>query len=145
MADNEKTSPEVADLAAKGLRYPESLTNDQIQSVCASALTQVADKNTKDRVPEFGDLVTIEMKSYGCDNEFYQHKVIGTSLSNNYATVPVDSASTGTKNQIYPGCVAVINCIQSGVDESEVVRFKLSDVTDVLYSGSDKWQKYNHN
>ena len=44
MADNEKTSPEVADLAAKGLRYPESLTHDQIQSVCASALTQVADK-----------------------------------------------------------------------------------------------------
>lgn len=46
MADNEKTSPEVADLAAKGLRYPGLLTHDQIQSVCASALTQVADTNT---------------------------------------------------------------------------------------------------
>lgn len=39
---NETTSPEVASIAARGLSNPESLTPDEIKSVCASALTQVA-------------------------------------------------------------------------------------------------------
>lgn len=34
------TSPEVAQLAAKGLADPASLTTDEIKSVCASAVAQ---------------------------------------------------------------------------------------------------------
>lgn len=38
------TSPEVASIAAKGLANPDSLTPEEIKSVCASALSQkVAD------------------------------------------------------------------------------------------------------
>lgn len=39
-----ETSPEVAAIAGKGLGTPESLTPDEIRSVCASALNQAADK-----------------------------------------------------------------------------------------------------
>lgn len=39
---NETTSQEVARLAAKGLRDPGSLTNEEARRVFASALTQVA-------------------------------------------------------------------------------------------------------
>lgn len=38
----EQTSPEVASIAARGLAHPEVLTHDEIQTVCASALTQVS-------------------------------------------------------------------------------------------------------
>ena len=43
MADNEKTSDEIASLAAKGLHSPDQLTLEEIRSVCASALTQAPD------------------------------------------------------------------------------------------------------
>lgn len=36
----EYTSPEVASIAARGIRYPASLTFTDIRAVCASALTQ---------------------------------------------------------------------------------------------------------
>lgn len=39
----EFTSPGVAEIAARGLTRPQSLTLDEIRSVCASALTQAAD------------------------------------------------------------------------------------------------------
>lgn len=35
-----ETSPEVAAIAAKGLAHPESLTPDEVKSICASALVQ---------------------------------------------------------------------------------------------------------
>ncbi len=37
----EVTSKAVAKIAAKGLKYPERLTVEEIRKVCASALTQV--------------------------------------------------------------------------------------------------------
>jgi hypothetical protein len=40
---NEQTSDEVKRIAAKGLKHPEKLTREEIQAVCASALTQSAD------------------------------------------------------------------------------------------------------
>lgn len=36
----ENTSPEVASLAARGIRAPESLTPEEVKRICASALTQ---------------------------------------------------------------------------------------------------------
>lgn len=36
----EATSARIAKLAAKGMKYPEKLTLDEIKEVCASALTQ---------------------------------------------------------------------------------------------------------
>ncbi len=43
MAFNETTSHRVASIAARGLRDPSSLTLDEIQEVCGSALTQAPD------------------------------------------------------------------------------------------------------
>ena len=47
MAKNEKTSKKVASIAAKGLKDPESLTNTEIKTLSASALTQSPDKPKK--------------------------------------------------------------------------------------------------
>lgn len=47
MAANEKTSPAVARIAAKGLKSPTALTSAEIKKLAASALTQVADKPKK--------------------------------------------------------------------------------------------------
>jgi len=47
MAKNEKTSKRVATVASKGLRNPGSLTKKEIKSVCATGLTQTADKKKK--------------------------------------------------------------------------------------------------
>jgi len=44
MAANEKTSKRIAKIAAKGVKDPLSLTKPEIKAVCASALTQTADK-----------------------------------------------------------------------------------------------------
>lgn len=44
MAKNEKTSIDVASIAAKGLKKPGSLTKKEIKTLAASALTQAADK-----------------------------------------------------------------------------------------------------
>ena len=44
MAKNEKTSPEIAKIAGKGLKDPGSLTKTQIKKLAASALTQTPDK-----------------------------------------------------------------------------------------------------
>jgi hypothetical protein len=47
MAKNEKTSAKIASISSKGLRNPSSLTNKEIKSVCATGLTQTADKKKK--------------------------------------------------------------------------------------------------
>lgn len=44
MAKNEKTSPKVATIASKAMKSPGSLTNKQIKTLGASALTQRPDK-----------------------------------------------------------------------------------------------------
>lgn len=44
MASNEKTSAEIASLAARALRDPASLTEAEIRSLAASALTQAPDQ-----------------------------------------------------------------------------------------------------
>lgn len=44
MARNEKTSPRVAKIASKGMKAPSTLTTKEIKAVCATALTQTANK-----------------------------------------------------------------------------------------------------
>lgn len=44
MAKNEKTSPGIARLAAKGLKAPSTLSNLEIKKLAASALTQTKDR-----------------------------------------------------------------------------------------------------
>ena len=44
MAENEKTSSKVAAIASQGLQRPGSLTNKQIKTLAASALTQAPDR-----------------------------------------------------------------------------------------------------
>ena len=44
MGKNEKTSPRVGTIAAKGLQKPSSLSNKQIKTLAASVLTQRPDK-----------------------------------------------------------------------------------------------------
>ena len=44
MAKNEKTSKGIGSIASKGLRNPDSLTNREIKSIAATALTQRPDK-----------------------------------------------------------------------------------------------------
>jgi hypothetical protein len=43
MSKNEKSGSRVGRIASKGLKSPSSLSNSQIKSVCASALTQRPD------------------------------------------------------------------------------------------------------
>lgn len=47
MAKNEKTSSKVATIASKGLKKPSSLTNKEIKTLAATALTQTKDKPKK--------------------------------------------------------------------------------------------------
>jgi len=47
MAKNEKTSKSVGAIASKGLKNPGSLTNKQIKTIAASALTQRPDHGKK--------------------------------------------------------------------------------------------------
>jgi hypothetical protein len=44
MGKNEKTGGGVGKIASKGLRAPGSLTNKQVKTIAASALTQRPDK-----------------------------------------------------------------------------------------------------
>ena len=47
MAKNEKTSSKVASIASKGLKSPGSLTNKEIKTIAATALTQAPDKKKR--------------------------------------------------------------------------------------------------
>lgn len=77
---------------------------------------------------KFGDYVEIEMKRYGVPNEMFLHKVIGTLMSNTYVDVPVQSPATAS---IHSGLVDVVACICCGIDETEVLKYRLEDVKKV--------------
>jgi len=74
---------------------------------------------------KFGDYVNIEQKRYGVKNELYLHKVIGRLKSNTYVDVPVGSPA---KEIIHNEFVDVVACIVCGVDETEVLKYKISNV-----------------
>lgn len=47
MAENEKTSARVAQLASKAMQNPKSVTPDEIQTLAASVLTQSPDQQQR--------------------------------------------------------------------------------------------------
>ena len=47
MAENEKTSARVAQIASKAMQNPRSVTPDEIQTLAASALTQSPDQQQR--------------------------------------------------------------------------------------------------
>jgi len=75
---------------------------------------------------KFGDYCSIEQKRYGCDNEQFKYKVIGTSLTNYFRNVPVDARNSDMKHGEMCDVVKVICC---GVCEETVETFRLQDVT----------------
>lgn len=55
MADNERTSARVAQIASKALQSPGSITQDEIQTLAASALTQSPDQQQRQRAQQVLD------------------------------------------------------------------------------------------
>jgi hypothetical protein len=85
---------------------------------------------------DFGDYVAIEMKRYGTENEMYIYKAIGRLCSNTYVDVPVQSP---TKETIHNEIVEVVACVCCGVDEREILKYRIIDVKPrLLKSGFDK-------
>jgi len=74
----------------------------------------------------FGDYVLIEQKRYGAENEMYLHKVIGTSESNSWVDVPVQS-TTETLHKVKE-LEPVVSCICCGVCETKVRKYRIKDV-----------------
>ena len=74
---------------------------------------------------DFGDYALIEQKRYVGENEMFTHKVIGRLRSNSWVNVPVQTPAT---EKIHDSMEDVILCICCGVDETEVRRYKASDV-----------------
>jgi len=75
--------------------------------------------------PDFGDFVTIEMKRYGVPNEMYTHKVINWHRSNTWVDAPVQSPATEV---MHDHMEDVVSCIVQGICETEVLRYRVSDV-----------------
>ena len=87
------------------------------------------DKDEKDNnLLSFGDYVVIEQKRYRAENEMYVHKVIGTSESNAWVDVPVQSPATET---LHKEIMPVVSCICCGVCETEVRKYLIKDVKKV--------------
>ncbi len=55
MADNEKTSARVAQVASKALQNPSSITPDEVQALAASALTQSPDQQQRQKAQQILD------------------------------------------------------------------------------------------
>jgi len=81
--------------------------------------------NDENVLPKFGDYISVEQHRYGCDNEFYIHKVIGTMKSNKWMDVP---AITHNGMTLHDHMEDVVACICCGVCEEEVIRYRVSDV-----------------
>ena len=52
MAENEKTSARVAQIASKALQNPKSITPDEIQTLAASLLTQSPDQQQRQQAQQ---------------------------------------------------------------------------------------------
>ena len=53
MAENEKTSARVAQIASKALGNPKSITPDEIQTLAASLLTQSPDQQQRQQAQQY--------------------------------------------------------------------------------------------
>ena len=52
MAENEKTSARVAQIASKAMQNPKSITPDEIQTLAASLLTQSPDQQQRQQAQQ---------------------------------------------------------------------------------------------
>ncbi len=52
MAENEKTSARVAQIASKAMQNPKSVTPDEIQTLAASVLTQSPDQQQRQQAQQ---------------------------------------------------------------------------------------------
>jgi len=75
---------------------------------------------------DFGSYVYIEQHNYGTKNDMFLHKVINVLQSNTYVDVPV---KIPRKETIHDKIVYVASCICCGVVETEVLRYRLEDIT----------------
>jgi len=85
----------------------------------------------------FGDYVTIEHRLYGdTPIKHIQYKVINSDMQSSYSIkVPIDHGPGGTGKKEIPhgGIKELVYCIQCGLQETEVLRFKKDDV---VYQGT---------
>lgn len=78
-----------------------------------------------DNIPAFGDYIEIEQKRFGCPNEMYVYKVIGTLNSNSWRDVPVRHDAPET---LHNTCEDIVQAICCGIREEKVERFRIADV-----------------
>ena len=74
------------------------------------------------------------MKRYGVPNEFYTHKVINIFRSNAWVDVPVQEPA---KEVLHKEMEDVVSCICCGVDETEVLKYRVKDVAPHLSNKSE--------
>ena len=73
----------------------------------------------------FGRYCRIEQLRYGVPNEMYLYKVVASLRSNCWCEVPYKTASKEARHDSIEDCVLAICC---GIDETEVLRFRMADV-----------------
>lgn len=73
----------------------------------------------------FGRYCLIEQLRFYAPNEMYLYKVVASLRSNCWCDVPYKAASKEVLHDSIEDCVLAIRC---GVDETEVLRFRVADV-----------------
>lgn len=73
----------------------------------------------------FGRYCRIEQLRFGVPNEMFLYKVIASLRSNCWCEVPYKTASKEVWHDSIEDCVLAICC---GIDETEVLRFRMADV-----------------
>lgn len=83
----------------------------------------------------FGRYCRIEQLRYGVPNEMFLYKVVASLRSNCWCEVPYKTASKEVRHDSIEDCILAICC---GIDETEVMRFRVVDVEFVPKSICDR-------
>ena len=83
----------------------------------------------------FGRYCRIEQLRYGVPNEMFLYKVVASLRSNCWCGVPYKTASKEVWHDSSEDCVLAICC---GIDETEVLRFRVADVEFVPQKTCDR-------
>ena len=73
----------------------------------------------------FGRYCLIEQLRFGVPNEMFLYKVVASLRSNCWCEVPYKTASKEVRHDSIEDCILAICC---GIDETEVLRFRVADV-----------------
>lgn len=73
----------------------------------------------------FGRYCRIEQLRFSAPNEMYLYKVVASLRSNCWCEVPYKTASKEVRHDSIEDCILAICC---GIDETEVLRFRVADV-----------------